>query len=76
VPDIEKIRKLNDAIVREAQKFPVTEALAAMGCAAAAAICTCPKENRDKILQAFVGTILNSMKQIDAGGDPFRVLPN
>lgn len=77
--DIERARKLLDAVVREGQRYSFEESMHAFASAVASALASgpVPAEHRHKALQTFVGNVLLALEKIDARNDPLGpVRPN
>ncbi len=68
--DIERVRRLQDALVRECQRYSLEEAMNALAAVSAAALATAPKSARENIFNVFNKAIVASVLNIDKGADP------
>ncbi|MDE2107335.1 MAG: hypothetical protein KGL39_59615 [Patescibacteria group bacterium] len=68
--DLAKVRRLQDALVRECQRYSLEEAMNALAAVSAAALATAPKYARENIFNVFNRAIVASVVQIDKGADP------
>lgn len=70
--DVERARKLQDAIVREAQRYTFEETMHALAATTAAVLASgpVPRNARPRALQTFVGNVLLALEKVDARDDP------
>ena len=68
--DLERIRRLHDALTRECQRYTLEVAMNALAAVSAAALSTAPKANREVIFNVFSRAIVASVAQIDKRADP------
>lgn len=69
--NVERIRRLNDALVRECQRYTLDEALNALAAVSAGAISTLEnKEQRVKAFTVFQQAVVNSLRSIEKHTDP------
>ena len=70
--DIDRIRRLHDAVTRECGRYSFDETLCALALTTACVLDVAPLSERAKILEVFVAQIKRSLDQIGKRDDPLR----
>jgi hypothetical protein len=72
--DVDRARRLQDALTRGAQRYSFDEALHALAAVVASAVSSgpVPQEHRSKVLTTFMGNVLLALGKIDARDDPLQ----